>query len=110
MYKIAVMGEYDSIYGFASLGLTTFPVDINAAPEEASRTLRTIAESGYGVIYMTESLAKVLEKDIAKYAGQLMPAIILIPGVRGNTGAGIQQVKKSVEQAVGSDILFGGES
>lgn len=110
MYKIAVMGEYDSIYGFASLGLTTFPVEIDSAPEEAAKTLRMIAESGYGVIYMTESLGRVLEKDIAKYAGQLMPAIILIPGVRGNTGAGIQQVKKSVEQAVGSDILFGGES
>ena len=26
MYKIAVMGEYDSIYGFATLGLDTFPV------------------------------------------------------------------------------------
>ena len=36
-----------------------------------------------------------------------MPAIIQIPGARGNTGAGIAGVKKSVEQAVGSDILFG---
>ena len=27
MYKIAVMGDYDSIYGFATLGLDTFPVD-----------------------------------------------------------------------------------
>jgi V/A-type H+-transporting ATPase subunit F len=38
-----------------------------------------------------------------------MPAIIQIPGVRGNTGNGISGVKKSVEQAVGSDILFGNE-
>ena len=27
MAKIAVMGDYDSIYGFAALGLETFPVD-----------------------------------------------------------------------------------
>lgn len=26
MYRIAVLGEYDSIYGFATLGLETFPV------------------------------------------------------------------------------------
>ena len=26
MYKIAVVGDYDSIYGFAALGLDTFPV------------------------------------------------------------------------------------
>ena len=109
MYKIAVMGDYDSIYGFASVGLTTFPVEMGADPGEAAKTLRTIAESGYGVIYMTEALAAVLEKEIAKYADRIMPAIILIPGVRGNTGAGVQHVKKSVEQAVGSDILFGGD-
>lgn len=107
MLKIAVMGDYDSIYGFASLGLTTFPVDMDADPEIAAKTLRTISESGYGVIYMTEALAALLEKEIAVYADRLMPAIILIPGVRGNTGAGVQHVKNSVEQAVGSDILFG---
>ena len=26
MYKIAVMGDRDSIYGFAALGLDTYPV------------------------------------------------------------------------------------
>ena len=26
MYKIAVLGDYDSIYGFATIGLDTFPV------------------------------------------------------------------------------------
>ena len=50
-----------------------------------------------------------LKKEIAKYADRISPAIILIPGVKGNTGAGVQGVKNSVEQAVGSDILFGGD-
>ena len=35
------------------------------------------------------------------------PAVILIPGISGNTGDGLKAVKKSVEQAVGSDIIFG---
>lgn len=61
------------------------------------------------MIYITEALAEQLKEQIEKYKTQLLPAIILIPGVSGNTGAGIQGVKKSVEQAVGSDILFGGE-
>ena len=26
MYKIAVMGDYDSIYGFAAVGLDTYPL------------------------------------------------------------------------------------
>ena len=26
MHKVAVIGDYDSIYGFSALGLDTFPV------------------------------------------------------------------------------------
>ena len=104
MYKIAVMGDYDSIYGFAAIGLTTFPVE---DPAEAARILHQIADSGYGIIYITEELAQKIPKEMGRYALSMMPTIILIPGVKGNTGEGIRQVKASVEQAVGSDILFG---
>ena len=107
MYRIAVIGAYDSIFGFAALGLETFPVTDR---EDGERLLKQLAAGGkYGVIYITEALAEQLKEQIEKYKTQLLPAIILIPGVSGNTGAGIQGVKKSVEQAVGSDILFGGE-
>ena len=106
MYKVAVMGDYDSIYGFATLGLDTFPVK---NPEHGQSLLKRLAEGQYAVIYMTEALAKELEKDIAKYRDNVKLAIILIPGISGNTGAGIAGVKKSVEQAVGSDILFNEE-
>ena len=56
---------------------------------------------------MTEELAVVLEAKINEYKSRMSPAIILIPGVKGNTGDGIRAVRRSVEQAVGSDILFG---
>ena len=104
MYKIAVMGAYDSIYGFATLGLDTFPVS-NA--REGESTLKNLASGNYAVIYITEALAAELSHEIAKYREQVLPAIILIPGVSGNTGKGVENVKKSVEQAVGSDIIFG---
>lgn len=48
-----------------------------------------------------------LTHEIEKYQEQVTPAIIQIPGIAGNTGAGVAGVKKSVEQAVGSDIIFG---
>ncbi len=102
--KIAVIGDYDSIYGFASLGLSTFPVD---GEEDAVKTLKNLASSGYGIIYITEELAAVTAKQIQKYKEEMTPAIIQIPGVKGNTGDGIMAVRRSVEQAVGSDILFG---
>ena len=106
MYKIAVIGDYDSIYGFAALGLDIFPV---SEPEEAKSKFQQLAGGAYAVIYITEALAAELEQEIEKYREAILPAVILIPGVSGNTGAGVQEVKKSVEKAVGSDILFGDE-
>lgn len=106
MYKIAVLGDRDSIYGFAALGLDVFPVAVSGDAVEAGKKLRELAEGGYAVIYITEALAVKLESEIQYYRSERLPAIIPIPGVSGNTGFGIKMVKKSVEQAVGSDILF----
>ena len=52
------------------------------------------------------ALAAELEHELDHFRLQPLPAIIPIPGVTGNTGMGIKMVKKSVEQAVGSDIIF----
>lgn len=103
MYNIAVIGDRDSIYGFAALGLNTFPVQ-NA--DEGAKLLKKLCDGNYAIIYITEALADKLEEEIDKYRELPLPAIILIPGVSGNTGKGISSVKKSVEQAVGSDIIF----
>ena len=102
MYKIAVMGDRESIYGFAALGMTTFVSD---DADNASKTLGKLAHSGYGIIYITEALAEKIQDEIEKYRFESTPAIILIPGVSGNTGAGMADVNKSVEKAVGSNIL-----
>jgi V/A-type H+-transporting ATPase subunit F len=104
MYKAAVIGDYDSIYGFATIGLDTCAV---TSPEEGAACLHRLAEEKYSVIYITEGLAAGMQREIKKYSEALLPAIILIPGISGNTGAGVAGVKKSVEQAIGSDILFG---
>ena len=103
MYRIAVLGDYDSIYGFAALGLDIFP---EADPAQAAKRLRTLAGGNYAVVYITEALAAQIEEEIDKYRSAPLPAIILIPGLSGNTGKGIGSVRKSVEQAVGSDIIF----
>lgn len=104
MYKIAVMGDRDSIYGFASVGLIPYPV---TDKEVGKKKLKEIVDSKeYAIVYMTERLAKDLDKEIQYYSENDNIAIILIPGVSGNTGDGIRQVKRSVEKAVGSDIIF----
>ncbi len=104
MHKIAVMGDRDSIYGFAALGMEPFPI---TDPTEAARQLHHMAENNYAVIYMTEALGSQLQKELDRYREEELPAIILIPGTSGNTGIGMEQVRTSVIQAVGSDIIFG---
>ncbi|MBR4530013.1 MAG: V-type ATP synthase subunit F [Lachnospiraceae bacterium] len=103
MYRMAVLGDKDSIYGYAALGMEVCPVTDDA---QASRKLRELAEGDYAVIYITEALAERIPGEVNRYREQMLPAIIQIPGVYGNTGAGVANVRKSVEQAVGSDILF----
>ncbi len=104
MYKIGVMGDRDSIYGFAALGLDIYPEEDAQA---AAATLRRLAESDYAVIYMTEKLFSQLDREVDRYREARLPAIIPIPGVSGNTGIGEANVRRAVEKAVGSDILFG---
>jgi len=102
MYKIAVVGDKDSIYGFASLGLSIYPCDDITS---ASKTVRELAKDGYGVIYVTEELFEGLSEEVEYYRDKPLPAIIPIPGVKGNTGVGMRNVSLSVEKAVGSDII-----
>ncbi len=77
MYKIAVLGDKDSVLGFKALGLEVFPIE---SVEEARRTLHALAKDSYAVIYLTEQVAVQMEADVARYKDELTPAIILIPG------------------------------
>ncbi len=102
MYKMAVLGDKDSICGFACLGVETAVVyDAAQAKEEFSRLLN----ENYGIIYITEYYAEELKEEISLLENSVTPAVILIPGVKGNTGKGMENIGKAVERAVGSLIL-----
>ena len=101
MYKIAVMGDMDSVLGFKALGLEVCPV----TTPEGREALHRMAKENYAIIYMTEQLAAQLPAEIARYKDALTPAIILIPGKEGSLGIGMDNVKTAVERAVGADIL-----
>ncbi len=103
MYRIAAIGDRDSVYGFGVLGIDVIAVEHG---DDALRQFKKISNGEYAVIYITESLAAELEDEIEKFAERPLPAIIPIPGVKNNNGIGIANVKKAVEKAVGSDIIF----
>ena len=102
MYKIAVMGDADSVLGFKALGLDVYPVE---SVEQARRTLHRLAKEECAIVYMTEQLAVHLPEEFARYKDALTPAIIVIPGKDGSLGIGQGNVTKAVVRAVGADIL-----
>lgn len=101
MYKIAVLGDRDSVMGFKALGLDTHFVE---TAEEARHTLHRLAKEDYAIIYVTEQLAADISGDIARYQTAVTPAVILIPGKTGSLGLGVQALQSAVERAVGADI------
>lgn len=102
MYKIAVMGDRDSVMGFKALGLDVVPV---LDDQEARTKLHRMAKEDYAVIYVTEQLAELIAADIDRYKDSVTPAVILIPGKSGTLGLGSSALKSAVERAVGADIL-----
>ena len=102
VYKIAVIGDSTSVLGFKALGLET--VVANTA-ERAAEALKRLAREKTAIIYITEELAAHLEDEIARYADETIPAIILIPGHAGSLGIGRTALEKAVERAVGANLL-----
>ena len=102
MYKIAVMGDRDSVLGFRALGLDVFPCE---EAQEARRQLHHLARNDYAVIYITEQLSTLIPGEIQRYKDEVTPAIILIPGKNGSLGLGAGALQSAVERAVGADIL-----
>lgn len=103
MYKIGVIGDKQSVLGFKAVGLSVF--DCSSA-EDAKSRLKSIAEEDYAIIYITENFYSEIMDTIYEYDEKRLPAIIPIPGMKGTTGIGMENIKKAVEKAVGADILF----
>ncbi|NLY18253.1 MAG: V-type ATP synthase subunit F [Clostridiaceae bacterium] len=103
MYKIGVIGEKDAVLGFKALGFSVFPVKNK---EQAASVLHRLASDNYAVIYITEQTAAGIKNEIDQYRENRFPVLIPIPGIQGSLGIGMQGIKKSVEKAVGADILF----
>ena len=103
MYKLAVLGDRESVLGFETLGLDVYPAE---TVEEARKILHRLARDGEtAIIYLTEQFAEQMQDEVKKYKDAMIPAIILIPGKSGSLGIGMQNITDSVERAVGADIL-----
>jgi len=102
VHKIGIIGDRFSVMGFSA----AIETRIVEKPRDAIRELRRMIDERYAIIYIIEQTAELIADEIDKYRKYMIPAIITIPGIFGSTGMGLREIKKSVERAVGADILF----
>lgn len=102
MHKVAVVGDKDSVLVFKALGIDVFtPTE----KDEIRWVIDDLAKNRYGVIFITEQLASLVPETISRYDDEMIPAIILIPSNQGTLNIGMDRINRSVEKAVGSNIL-----
>ena len=100
--KIGVIGDKDSVLGFLAAGFHTF---VTEDPKEAAHILENAVENGFAVLYITEDLLREIPESYEKFKTEPMLAIIPIQSKTGSLGIGMALIKRSVERAVGADIL-----
>lgn len=103
MHKVGIVGDKDTILGFLALGIDIFPA---YEPDEIKRTIQSLVEKEYAIIYITERASLLAKETISRYKDFQLPAIIVIPGIEGNLGIGMNEVRESAKRAIGADILF----
>jgi V/A-type H+-transporting ATPase subunit F len=104
-YRIAVIGDRESIMGFRALGLDVFPVEKEEAKAVFSRLVKEEQGPPYAIIYITEELIRPLRTEISALKDELIPAVIPIPSRNGTLNLGMEALNSAVERAVGTNIL-----
>ena len=112
MYKIGIIGDRETVAGFIALGYSVFEVE---TAEDAENTLKTLVsecdtdpENSYAIIFITENFAEQTDALIRKYSERKLPAITVFPEKNESGGLNYANriIKRHVEKAVGTDILF----
>lgn len=103
MYKIAVIGDKESILGFSAIGMDIYPA---YEEEEVKRIIPQLIEENYAILYITENVSRKVEKYLEKLKKNKIPAIVTIPNNTGGTGYGGKRIKEMVQKAVGIEINF----
>jgi len=102
--RIGVVGDRDSILCYKAFGMDIFPA-AEAEPEESRKLVDRLARESYGVVFITEQIADTISETIDRYNKTMLPAVILIPGIKGSLGIGLKRIRDNVEKAVGINIL-----
>ncbi|WP_064611345.1 V-type ATP synthase subunit F [Streptobacillus moniliformis] len=109
MYKIAAIGDRDTVISFKVLGIDVFSID-NFENEEMSiqkikSTIDYLASNKYGIIFITEEYAKRAEEVLERYKTEVLLMITLIPNNSGSLNLGMSKIDENIEKAIGTNIF-----
>jgi V/A-type H+-transporting ATPase subunit F len=103
MSRLAIVGHRDAVLPFKALGVTVCPV---AGPAAALAAVKECVDAGYGIVFLTETLAQNLEAELSLLTSAASTVVTVIPDQLGSSGVGMARLKQRVEKAIGVDILF----
>lgn len=103
MYKIAIIGDRDTIIGFTLMGISLFPI---TKKDEAVEILEKIVKEEFAVIFVTEDIASQIFEEIERLQKTSFASITIIPNRLEKKNLGQKILRKNIEKAIGTDILF----
>ena len=104
-YKIAVVGDQETVTGFALAGATY--AHIHATREETLAKLNEFFASGeIGLVLITHRVAEELEPDFRQmfWAKQLIPLVLRIPDKTGYMPK-VDELREIIRRTVGAEIM-----
>ena len=104
MYKMAVIGDRESVLIFKAFGADIFFFVLEEVLKN-KRLINQLASEGYAIILITEQVAEHLSEVLEHFSKEPLPAISVIPSLDGSLGLAERIMKKNVERAVGMNIL-----
>lgn len=106
MSSIAFIGDLDSVWAFTAFGVSMFAV---TGGEEARAAFADAAGQDYALIFVTEDVYEACEDQITELRDRALPAVTVLPNIRGSRGLAAAEIHRAVGAAVGADILAGDE-
>lgn len=102
MYKLAIIGDSDSILAFKAINFESF----KAHPENVESILREKYYSGkYAIIFLSETLAEHIKELLDEFGKQPFPVITILPISRELKNIGMKRMKDTCIKATGTDII-----
>ena len=99
--KMAMIGDGDSILAFRAGGIDCYSTQGADVKELIKKTAKQ-----YRIIFITEKVAKEYEEILSAYVSEPYPIFLAVPDKGGSNGYGREKMKKSMDKALGVDILF----